>query len=755
MIIFPGSNWGGDYSRFSASDAENKGYVALLKERGKAVLDDDFNFLQDVLLGLQVRAVREIIGDCAPGNGFKVENYAGGDFALRAGAMYVGGLRAWLSANMQYTAQTPSPPALTPPPPWTTTVLRLDTVYIDVWLDEVGPNVDPDMVDPTLAVETSRRLKLFWQVRVAEAGTPVPAEYTDGSGRPHYIARLAIIQHAHTVGSVVVPMAIVDARKGMNGAGLVGELIAAHNADPNAHENQGGGGGATVPGAPTGVSATGADKQATISFDPPASDGGSSITGYTVRSNPGNFTASGFSSPITVTGLTNGTSYTFTVTATNAVGTGPASQPSNAVTPQAGGSTVPSAPQNVSAVPGDGRATVSFSPPANNGGSAISSYTVIAAIAGTGMQPPIEQTGSGSPITVMGLTNGQAYNISVRATNASGTGPASSPAVQVTPSASATTPSAPQNVAVSMSDYEATVTFDPPASNGGSAIIEYVATFRAVAPALNLYIVETSASPAVFTIPNDHIYDITVKARNAVGFGPASSPPVREGRHRNEPPTGVSAVAGDGQATVSFTPGSNWPEVTLFTVTSSPGGIQQTGSSSPITVSGLNNGTSYTFTVTQTNSESTSAPSAPSNAVIPGATIGGPPNGAGYFLVNGTSGQANLWIEYTSAGAWQVLSDVSIVQSSSPKSGDWLPPGAAAGDYEIMFQHSVASCNGCSITGSASDSFLSLSSQRSKGISVPNSNSSGYVDITITVREVANPSVQRVSTITLNLEGNA
>jgi C1A family cysteine protease len=94
----------------------------------------------------------------------------------------------------------------------------------------------------------------------------------------------------------------------------------------------------TVPSAPTGVSATAGDAQATVSFSPPASDGGSPITSYTVTSNPDGRTAIGSSSPLTVTGLTNGTSYTFTVTATNAAGTGPASAPSNSVIPTGGGS---------------------------------------------------------------------------------------------------------------------------------------------------------------------------------------------------------------------------------------------------------------------------------------------------------------------------------------------------------------------------------------------------------------------------------
>jgi M6 family metalloprotease-like protein len=89
---------------------------------------------------------------------------------------------------------------------------------------------------------------------------------------------------------------------------------------------------ATAPGAPTIVSVAAGNTMASIAFAPPVSNGGSAITGYTVTPNSG-LPVSGDTVPIVVTGLTNGISYTFIIKATNAVGTGPASAVSAAVTP--------------------------------------------------------------------------------------------------------------------------------------------------------------------------------------------------------------------------------------------------------------------------------------------------------------------------------------------------------------------------------------------------------------------------------------
>ena len=172
---------------------------------------------------------------------------------------------------------------------------------------------------------------------------------------------------------------------------------------------------AVAPLAPTGVVGVAGDGEVAVSWTAPASDGGSAITEYTVTASPDGATCTTTGDlTCTVTDLTNGTPYTFTVTATNDVGTSEPSEPSAPVTPMI--PVAPLAPTGVVGVAGDGEVAVSWTAPASDGGSAITGYTVTASPDGA----TCTTTGA-LTCTVTDLTNGTPYTFTVTATNDVGT----------------------------------------------------------------------------------------------------------------------------------------------------------------------------------------------------------------------------------------------------------------------------------------------------------------------------------------------
>jgi hypothetical protein len=262
-----------------------------------------------------------------------------------------------------------------------------------------------------------------------------------------------------------------------------------------------------LPCAPTAVTATAGNAAALVSWTAPG--GGATITGYTVTSDHGNrqCTTTGATSCI-VEGLTNGDTYRFTVTATNSAGTGPASDPSNAVTPL----TVPGRPTAVLGTPDNTTVAVTWTAPADHGSSPITSYTVTASPGG-------KTCSNGVTIgcTVTGLTNGVAYTFKVTATNSLGPGLPSDPSPAATPR---TKPDAPVNVKALASNGYALVSWSAPPFDGGSPVTRYD-----VIPSPGGVPCHTTGarSCTVTGLTNRSWYTFTVTATNVAGTSDPSA----------------------------------------------------------------------------------------------------------------------------------------------------------------------------------------------------------------------------------------
>jgi titin len=357
-----------------------------------------------------------------------------------------------------------------------------------------------------------------------------------------------------------------------------------------------------VPGAPGTPSGTAGSGQVALTWSAAAANG-SPVTGYTVEytpagGSPQTVATNSATASYTVTGLTNGTSYTFRVQAANVVGAGAFSAASSSIVPVA----VPAAPTSLAGTAGNGGVDLSWVAPSDTGGAAITNYTVEYTPAGGSA---LTATASASPYTLSGLTNGTAYSIRVAANNSVGRGAYAS-AITRTP---VTTPGTPTGVTATggSASGRLALSWTAPASNGGSAITSYTVEYTPSGGSAQTVSTASAAnSYDLDGLTNGTLYSVRVRAVNAVGAGSYSV--AASGTPGSVPgtPTAFAGTIGNASVALSWTaPASNGGvAITNYTVEYTPAGgsaATATASSSPYTLTGLTNGTSYSIRVAANN----------------------------------------------------------------------------------------------------------------------------------------------------------
>ncbi len=284
----------------------------------------------------------------------------------------------------------------------------------------------------------------------------------------------------------------------------------------------------------------------------------SAITGYVVTPYLSGTaqTARTFTSTATtqtITNLTANASYTFTVAATNSVGTSTASEPSTAVTPY----DVPGAPTITSVVARTESAEITFTAPSTNG-SPVTGYRVTPFVGSQAQSPVLFSASAGTTLTVPGLTAGTAYTFTLAAENIAGYGADSTRSGSVTPNAAPA------------------LTFsDPPGAVVGQAYSQQLTVTDGTSP--YTWSVTSGTLPPGLTLSSDGLlsgtatasgsYTFTVRVVDASGSAATRSVTLLVS-DRPARPAAPTVTAGLGSAVVSWTaPASNGSVITAYVIT--------------------------------------------------------------------------------------------------------------------------------------------------------------------------------------------
>jgi len=477
---------------------------------------------------------------------------------------------------------------------------------------------------------------------------------------------------------------------------------------------------ATKPGAPRNLQATPGDGQVTLNWQPPSNDGGSPILLYTIyRGNSSGGESFLITVPLVTTytdaTVTNGVTYYYKVSATNAIGEGPKSNEASA-TPSAP-ATPPGAPQGLSATPGDTTVSLTWSPPSSNGGSPITNYKIYRRTAGGG-ETLIATIGNQLSYSDGGLTNGVTYYYKVSAVNNEGEGPKSNEA-SATPTAPATPPGAPQGLVATAGDATVTLTWSAPSSNGGSPITNYriyrSTTGGGETPQATIGNVLTYSDTAV---TNGVTYYYEVSALNNVGEGPRSSeasatpiaPTTAPGAPRD-----LGAVAGDATVALAWSSPSSdgGSAITNYkvyrgTISGQLSLLATLPNVLSYTDSAVTNGQTYYYKVTAVNAvgegpRSNEASGTPTS----GQTVPSPPR-----QLNATPGEAQVtltWLAPSSDGG-SPITNFKIYQGTASGGESLLATVGAVFSYPdssvtngVTYYYYVTAVNGIGASGSSNE----------------------------------------------------
>jgi len=373
------------------------------------------------------------------------------------------------------------------------------------------------------------------------------------------------------------------------------------------------------PDVPTITGITPGNRTASITFTAGAANG-SAITNYQYSRNGGStwIIRSPVSavSPITISGLTNGQTYSMKIKAINAIGS---SIESNALPVVPAAAAAPAAPTITGITEGNAAASIAFTAGAANGSAIITYKYAYSSNGGTSwsMWTPRPSGTTASPIVLTTyLLNDITYSIKIIAINALGSSIASN-IVSVTPTGIA--PAAPIITGITGGNATASIAFTASAANGSALTTYQYSSSSNAGESWSEWTARssgTTASPLIATygLNNGTTYSIRIRAVNAKGSSPASNVLSVVPATTPDAPTITSITAGDKSAIIDFTANANnGTDITNYKYAYSINGgsswttIQRSPASvtSPLTISGLKNGQEYSIKIMAVNAKGT------------------------------------------------------------------------------------------------------------------------------------------------------